>query len=182
VSKRGANQMPRDFNVLATTSRGLERPACSELKYLLEKVGDPEANVSKSGVRGLIVAKTVLNPFEVVKKLREILVERPYEFRYVLRIIPVEAIVATDLDTIANMAKELGSKIAEKETFRVTVEKRFTTLSSREIVEAVAANIKRKVNLTKPDKILLIEVVGSSTGMSAITPKDMISVMKEKMI
>ncbi len=174
--------MPREFNILATTSRGLERAACFELKYLLEQVGDPDANVSKSGVRGVIVAKTVLDPFEVIKKLREILVKRPYEFRYLLRIIPIEAIVTTDLETIANMAKQLSSKIAGDETYRVTVEKRFTTLHAQEIIEAVAANIDRKVNLKNPNKILLIEVMGESTGVSAIMPEDIISVLKEKML
>jgi tRNA acetyltransferase TAN1 len=174
--------MPRDFNILATTSRGFERAACFELKYLLEQAGDPSADVRKSGVRGLIVAKTVLDPFEAVRILRGILVERPYEFRYTLRIIPVEATVTTDLTAIADKGEELSSKIGENETFRVTVEKRFTTLHADEIVEAVAANIKRKVNLAKPDKIILIQVVGGSTGVSTIRPEDVISVMKEKML
>lgn len=181
-SRKADEKMPREFNILATTSRGLERAACFELKYLLEQVGDPDANISRSGARGVIVAKTILDPFEVVKKLREILVERPYEFRYMLRIIPVEAIVTTDLETIVNMAKQLSSKIAEGETYRVTVEKRFTTLHAQEIVEAVAAIINRKVNLKNPNKILLIEVMGKSTGVSAITPEDIISVLKEKML
>jgi tRNA acetyltransferase TAN1 len=174
--------MPRDFNLLATTSRGLERGACSELKHLLEQIGDADASVSKSGIRGLIVAETILDPFEAVRKLRKILVERPYEFRYMLRIIPIEAIVTTGLTDIASLAKELSSEIAENETFRITVEKRFTTLSSHEIIEAVAANIKRKVNLQKPNKIMLIEVLGKLTGVSAIKPEDVISVMKEKML
>jgi tRNA acetyltransferase TAN1 len=174
--------MPRNFNLLATTSRGLERCACSELKYLLEQARDPEANVHKSSVRGLITAKTALDPFVVVKSLRKTLVERPYEFRYILRIIPVEAVVDTNLNAIADKAKELSSKISENETFRVTVEKRFTVLHADEIIEAVAADIRRKVCLVKPDKIILIEVVGASTGISTIEPEDVISVMKEKML
>ena len=179
--KRGT-KMPKDFNLLATTSRGLERAACSELRYLLEQAGDTTADVRKSGVRGLIVAKTALDPFEVVRILREILVDRPYEFRYTFRIIPVEATVTTDLIAIADKAKELSSKIGENETFRVTVEKRFTSLHADEIVEAVAAKIKRKVNLAQPDKIILVEVVGASTGVSTMRPEDVISVLKEKML
>jgi tRNA acetyltransferase TAN1 len=174
--------MPRDFNILATTLRGLERSACFELKHLLEQIGDPSADVGKSGIRGLIAARTTLDEFQAVKSLREILVESPYEFRYILRIIPIQTIVTTDLKTIADKASELSSKIAEKEMFRVTVEKRFTTLHTREIIEAVAANIKRKVNLDRPDKILLVEVVGGATGISLIKPEDIISVMKEKML
>jgi tRNA acetyltransferase TAN1 len=64
----------------------------------------------------------------------------------------------------------------------VTVEKRFTAIHTRDIVEAVATSIRRKVNLQNPDYIMLIEVVGGFTGLSLIKPKDTISVLKEKML
>lgn len=174
--------MLKDFNLLSTTSRGNERDACSELSYLLGEIGDSAPNVEKTGVSGLIAANTAFNPFLVIEKLRRILLERPYEFRYTLRIIPIEKVVRTDLDEIQCVATELSSKIGENETFRVTVEKRFTAMPSRSIIEEVAANIERKVDLSKPDKILLIEVVGGLTGISVIKPDDIISIMKEKVL
>ena len=55
--------MINDFNLLATTSRGNERPMCNELLYLLkDELGDAEAQTSKTKVRGLIVGKTTLDP------------------------------------------------------------------------------------------------------------------------
>ncbi|MEM2971841.1 MAG: THUMP domain-containing protein [Candidatus Bathyarchaeia archaeon] len=174
--------MLRDFNLLATTSRGNESEACSELWYLLGEIGDSAPTVDKTGVAGLIAAKTVLDPFEVIRKLRDILRERPYEFRYTLRIIPVERVVRTDLSEIQHVATQLSQKICEKETFRITVEKRFTEISTKEIIEAAAANIERQVNLNNPDKILLIEVVGGLTGVSVIKPDEILAVMKEKVL
>lgn len=174
--------MLRDFNLLATTSRGNEDETCSELWYLLGQIGDSAPTVDKTGVTGLIVAKTAFNPFEAIENFRKILRERPYEFRYTLRILPIEKVVRTDLGEIQRVATELSSKIGENETFRVTVEKRFTETPTLEIIEAAAANIERKVDLDKPDKILLIEVIGGLTGISVIKPDDMISVMKEKVL
>lgn len=174
--------MIKDFNLLATTSRGNEDEACSELWYLLGEVGDSTPTVEKTGVAGLIAAKSAFNPFEVIEKLREILHERPYEFRYILRIIPIERVVRTDLGEIQRVATELSSKIKKNETFRVTVEKRFTEFSTRDIIEAAAANIERDVNLNKPDKILLIEVIGGLAGISVIKPHDILAVVKEKML
>jgi len=174
--------MLKDFNLLATTSRGNERDACSELSYLLGEIGDSAPNVEKTGVSGLIAANTAFNPFLVIEKLRKILHQRPYEFRYTLRIIPIEKVVRTDLGEIQRVATELSSKIGGNETFRVTVEKRFTAMPSRSIIEEVAANIERKVDLSKPDKILLIEIVGGLTGISVIKPDDIISIMKEKVL
>ena len=174
--------MLKDFNLLSTTSRGNERDACSELSYLLGEIGDSAPNVEKTGVSGLIAANTAFNPFLVIEKLRKILHQRPYEFRYTLRIIPIEKVVRTDLGEIQRVATELSSKIGGNETFRVTVEKRFTAMPSRSIIEEVAANIERKVDLSKPDKILLIEIVGGLTGISVIKPDDIISIMKEKVL
>jgi len=173
----------KDFNLLATTSRGNERQMCSELNYLLkEKTGDPAPVVDKTGIRGLVAAKTSLNPREVIEKFRAVLQERPYEFRYALRIIPVERAVPTDLDEVKRVAEELAANIGENETFRVTVEKRFTSLHSRDLIEAVATDIDRKVDLENPDKILLIEVVGGITGISLIKPSEVLAVIKEKML
>ena len=174
--------MIRDFNLLATTSRGNEDEACSELWYLLGEIGDSTPTIEKTGVAGLIAAKSAFNPFEVIEKLREILHERPYEFRYILRIIPIERVVRTDLGEIQRIAIELSSKIKKNETFRVTVEKRFTEISTRDIIEAAAANIERDVDLNKPDKILLVEVIAGLVGISVIKPEDILAVVKEKML
>jgi tRNA acetyltransferase TAN1 len=172
----------KEFNLLATTYRRDEGHARSELRYLLEQIGDKTAAVDRTGVSGLIVAKTALDPYDAIRKFREILQERPYEFRYMLRVIPIEKVVHTSLEQIQDAAKELGSKITEGETFSVKVEKRFTETHSRDIIEAAAAVIKRKVNLTKPDKILLVEVVGGLTGVSIAKPDEILSVLKEKVL
>jgi len=171
----------RDFNLLITTARGNEEDACSEIWYLLGDTGDSAAKVDKTGITGLIAAKTAFNPFEVVEKFRVILRERPYEFRYTFRVIPIEKVVRTDLGEIQRTVTELSSKIKENETFRVTVEKRFTSTSTGDIIEAAAANIERRVDLNNPNKIVLIEVVGGLTGVSIVKPEDILSIMKEKM-
>jgi len=171
----------KDFNLLVTTARGNEEDACSEIWYLLGEIGDSAVKVDKTGITGLIAAKTAFNPFEIIEKFRVILKERPYEFRYTLRIIPVEKVVRTDVGEIQRAVTELGSKIKEGETFRVTVEKRFTNTSTNDIIAAAAANIERRVDLNRPDKIVLIEVVGGLTGVSVVKPQEILSIMKEKM-
>ena len=154
-----------------------------EILYLRkEELGDQAAEASKTGVRGLIIAKTSLNPCEAIGKLKAVLHERPYQFRYALRIIPVEKVVRTELEEIKKAAMELAAGIGENETFRVSVEKRFTQLHARDFIEAVATGIQRKVNLENPDKILLIEVLGAMTGLSLIVESDVLAVPKEKML
>lgn len=174
--------MLKDFNLLATTFRRNEEEACSELWYLLGQVGDNSPAIAKTGVSGLIAAKTSLNPFDVISGFRRILKARPYEFRYILRVIPIERVIHTDLEEIRKVSLELGERISEHETFRITVEKRITETPTRSIIEAAASGIKRKVNLERPDKILLIEVIGGLTGLALIKPDDILSVVKDKML
>jgi len=88
--------------------------------------------------------------------------------------------VRTELEDIERTVTELASKIDETESFRVTVEKRFTQISTKDIIETVAANVERKVDLENPDKIILIEIVGKFTGISIVKPNELFSVMKEK--
>lgn len=175
--------MLHDFNLIATTARGNERQMVHELLYLLrESLGDVTADASKTGIRGVVTAKTTLDPLDVIAKFKEILQERPYEFRYALRVIPIQRVTSTTLEQIKCIAKELSSGITEKESFRVTVEKRFTNLHSRDLIEAVATDIQKKVDLANPAKILLIEVLGNLTGLSLIEPNEILNILKEKML
>ena len=179
--------MLKDFNLLATTMRGNERQMRYELTYLLkDELGDPEPIVGKTGIRGLVVAKTSLNPCSAVEKFRAILQEHPYKFRYALRIIPIEKVVPTTLEDVNRAALELAADIQENETFRITVEKRFTNLHSRELIEAAVTGIdatgERKVDLENPNKIMLIEVLGGLTGMALIKPNHILAVLQEKML
>lgn len=175
--------MLENFNLLATTSRGNEKLACHELLYLLkEDLRDPAPVVSKTGISGLVAAKTGFSPSEAIEKLRAVLQEHPYKFRYTLRVIPIEKVVRTDLAEVKRAAEELALRINSDETFRVTVEKRFTSIHSRDFIKAAAEGIHRKVNLENPDKILLIEVVGGFTGLSLIKPADILAVAVEKLL
>ena len=172
----------KEFNLLGTTARGNEEDACSEIWYLLAKMGDLATKVDKTRITGLIIAKTKLNPFDIIERFRVILRKYPHEFRYILRVIPIEKVVCTCIADIQKAVTELGSKVKEGETFRVTVEKRFTNISTNSLIKAAATNIKRRVDLNRPDKIVLIEVLGGLTGVSVVKPQDVLSIIKEKKV
>lgn len=169
-----------DFNLLISTWRGRESSACSEAWYLLKEVGDPDAQVDRTSVRGLVTAKTKLDAVEAVAKLKKLLAERPDDFRYVLKVIPIQVVVPANLEELKTVSKKLASKIGEKEKFKVEVEKRYTSLHRAEIIEAVAGEVDREVDLEHPDKVLLVEVLGSKVGVALIKPSDILSVAKER--
>jgi len=181
-NRPGGREVPlEEFNLLVSTPRGREHDACSELWFLLGEVGDERAEVDVTPVKGLICAKTALDPFEVIKRFRQLLTERPEEFRLIQRVIPIERVVRTELNAIAEVARELAlAKIPPGEKFRITVEKRHTQLGTMDIIKAAAEGIDRPVDLKNPQWIVLIEVVGALTGISVIRPDDIMSVPKER--
>ena len=173
--------MLKEFNLLVSTSRLNEKKACSELWYLLREVGDNAAVIEPTTISGLIRAKTKLDPIEGIQKLRMILLEKPWEFRYVLKINPIQTLVTTDLETITCKAVDLAKLyMKDAESFRITVEKRGTQLHSKDIIDSIAPSIHNKVDLVNPDKIILIEIIGLITGISVISPDSILSVEKEK--
>ena len=169
-----------DFNLLVSSARGNERDANSELWYLVGELGDRSVRTDYTPVSGLTVAKTELDPVHVVSKLRTILKERPWEFRYILKVKPVKKVVLCNIEEICSAVSEQASLIKEGNTFRVSLEKRQSSVSSKDIIDAVATKIPRKVDLRKPQKIVLVEIIGTLAGVSIIDPNGVLGIEKEK--
>jgi len=169
-----------DFNLVISTSRGNEKNTCSEMWYMLGEVGDRGSFIETTGVIGLVVAKTKLDPIKAIKDLRGLLKERPWEFKYTLKLVPIQKVVEAELAQLQDAAVALANGIASQEKFRITVEKRHTDLSSKTIIDTVAKRIERTVNLDSPDKIILVEIIGQLAGLALITPEDVLSIEKAK--
>jgi len=168
------------FNLIATCSRYMEFNAARELENILYLIGDKEGTAWESPVAGLIFGRTNLDPYDAISKIRELLKEKPWEFHYIKRIIPVELVVRTDLEKIKEAALKLAERIPKTATYRISIEKRHTDLHSRDLIDAIAPNINVKVDLTNPEYTLLIEIVGRQTGISLLSrDKSILNVQKE---
>ena len=163
-----------------SSARGDERDANSELRYLLGELGDRSITTSYTPVSGLTVAKTELQPVMLISQLRTILRTRPWEFRYILKVRPVIRVVQCTMEEIEHAVAEQVEVIRDKESFRVSIEKRQSTFSSKDVIDAVASKIPRKVNLQNPHKIVLIEIISQLAGVSIIEPDSILGVEREK--
>jgi tRNA acetyltransferase TAN1 len=168
-----------EFNLLVACPRDRERGAKSEILYFIgDLLGDAELKVSKTHISGLLTCKTSLNPFEVVQKLREFALENPYQFRFAIRFTPIEVCVESKIELIQEATRTLLHRIGEDESFRVTVRRRHTDLENMDVVVAVASEIKRTVNLDNPDKVVAVEIVSDTTGISVLNDEsDILSIM-----
>jgi tRNA acetyltransferase TAN1 len=170
--------LPGRFNVLATTLKGQEPLGAATLTSILSGLNDPDPKVEITDVHGVIVAQTSPDPFEVVERIREMVVKEPWKVSGLMRVISIERVVETRIERIAEAVEALKERMPPEATYKVVVEKRHTQLSSREIIEAVASRIERKVQLENPDWIVLVEVLGGLTGISVVRPDQILSLIK----
>ncbi len=167
--------------ILVSTYRGREDDCASELWVLLREIGESNPDIQRLPLPGLVIAYTESNPIVLVEKIRNYASEHPWDFRYVLKIVPLEIVIESSLEKLEEVVKKLAGKIEPEKTFRVTVNKRSSPLSMHEIIDIAARQVKdRKVNLEAPDYIINIEVIGSIMGISVITPKHIVSIQKIK--
>lgn len=162
--------------LLITTRRGEEFVGKFEAEEIFAILGI-EAKVEETGIRGLLFAE-VDDALGAIRGISKLINEKSELFSHTIRYIPLEKITRTDLGEMKKAVRELIGKIGEDESFRITVEKRHTSLHTREIIEEVAKEVRRKVNLKNPDWVVLIEVFGGKTGISVIKPEDILSVAK----
>ncbi len=121
-----------------------------------------------------------MDPVKFIFYLREKLKDVPWEIRYLLRFLPIEKVVLTDILEIKEISIELMKKIPFDDSFKILIEKRHTNLKKINIINEIAPFISRKVDLTNPCWILLIEIIGKYTGVSVINNDLLFSSMIEK--
>ena len=168
------------MNLIVTCARHLEGETEDELIDILHELGDSDIKIVVSSMSGIITVQTKLDPIEVVKKIKEMVLDEPWSIRYCLRIIPIQKIVETNIDEIEKMISSMSEQIEEKESYRILIEKRNSDISSKEIITKIANGIKNKVSLDFPDKVILIEILGIVTGISIIKKSDILSLEKTK--
>ena len=168
------------MNLIITCARHLEEDTEEELRDILDELGDSEIEVSISDMSGILTAQTKLDPIEVVKKMKEMLLDQPWSIRYCLRIIPIQKVIETKIEMIEKAISNISNQILDGETYRILIEKRNSDISSKEIITKIAHEIKNKVSLDFPDKIILIEILGGMTGISILKEADILSIEKTK--
>ena len=168
------------MNLIVTCARHLEPETQEELREILEEFGDSEAKISITKMSGILTAETKLDPIEIVRKIGERVLDEPWSIRYCLRIIPIQKVIETSIDEIEKTVTEISNQISDGETYRVSIEKRNSDLTSKEIISKIANKIKNKVSLEFPDKVVLIEILGNKTGISVLKKADVLSIEKTK--
>ena len=167
------------MNIILTSQKGSEAKASAEFKEIALQHGLKRLQIEKSAFDGILEIE-LEDPRAFVSFLRDYVKSEPFRMHFVQRIIPVDAVVDTKLDQIKEAAKLLATQIDQHESFKIEIDERESPYTRRELIDAIADVVDRKVNLEAPDKVLQVEVLGEYTAMCVARPDEIVSITKLK--
>lgn len=170
----------KQFNLIVSTYRFREEEAQDEILDLLEAFGDHNAVCEITEIKGILLVQSSIDPTDFIYKLKQITSSEPWQVRYILRVLPVMKVVSTGLNEIAIAVAEISDRVRQEDSFRITVEKRHTSLESKEVIEAVASKIQSNVDLENPGWVVLVQILGPQTGVAVVKPDQIYSSVVEK--
>jgi len=168
------------LNLIITCARNLESETKNEIDKILDELGDQEPEILNVGMRGILMVNTIIEPSKIIDYVKNKMIEEPWLIRYCLRIIPIQMITETEIDKIKQNVIKLKDTIQKNDSYRITIEKRNTDISSTEIITEIAKIFPNKVSLNQPDWIVLIEILGNDTGISILKDDELFSLDKAK--
>ena len=166
--------------MIITCARNLELETKNEIRKIFDDLGEQEPEILNVGMRGILMVNTVIEPSKIIDYVKNKMIEEPWLIRYCLRIIPIQMITETEIDKIKQNVIKLKDTIQKNDSYRITIEKRNTSISSNEIITEIAKIFPNKVSLNQPDWIILIEILGNETGISILKNDGMFSLDKAK--
>lgn len=164
------------LNLIVTCFRHAEEDAILEMKRLT----DNTVSMKQTNISGVLTGLTSKDPIKISQGIQDMVAEEPWSVRYVRRIIPIQSVVNTDIDSIMEGIQHVRHHITDDNTWRVSIKKRNTSLSSQKIISDIAGVIPNKVSLESPDIIIHVEILGGITGVAALRPGDVFSLDKTK--
>lgn len=164
------------LNLIATCFRHAEEDAISEMI----KLTDNAVHMRRTCISGIVTGLTSKDPILVSHHIRDMVVDEPWSVRYVRRLIPIQRVVDTNINSIMKGIQDIRHHITEDKTWRVSIKKRNTILSAQKIISGIADMIPNRVSLEHPDIVIHVEILGGITGVAALQPRDVFNLHNTK--
>ena len=168
------------MNLLITCARNLESETENEISKILTESGDLEPEIYKSDMRGILFVNTSVETSKIIDYVKGKIKDEPWSVRYCLRMIPIQLECDTDIEKIKQNIQKLKKTIQKNDSYRITIEKRNSDISSQEMITEIAGLLSNKVPLDMPNWVVLIEIFGNKTGISILKNDGIFSLEKSK--
>jgi tRNA(Ser,Leu) C12 N-acetylase TAN1 len=167
-----------EFNLLVSCSPSGHAGARGEILKLLRFLGDEQPLVARTEARGIVGVKTTLDPRLVIEELRALLARHPRLLQYTCKWVPVDLWTLSDIDSMQKAVGQLKGRIADGETWRMSVEKRRHGTHTRQLIERLAPLVTARVDLRHPQRTLRVDIIGPFAALSVLGPAEILSAAK----
>src|SRR5574337_716421 len=158
----------------------MEEEACDEIAEIIHELGDESPRIGKSSFSGIVWIDTRIDPFDVIAEIKKITLDEPWKMRYCHRFIPIRQSVSSSLENIVESVRTQIKLMKDTDSYRITIEKRGSDISSKELIDSIADIIPNKVSLESYDWNVMIQIMGGIVGISILKEDDIISTLKLK--
>jgi protein-L-isoaspartate(D-aspartate) O-methyltransferase len=169
-----------EFNLLVSTLPLAPGRARNEVVARLRKLTDATPDVVQPLARGILAVKVAADARDVVQRLRTLCARDPGAFRFTLKWVPVDRWTRPELPAMQEAIAQLRSRIGPDETWRMTVERRAgtTSVDPAQVIRSLAELIDAPVDLSHPDKVVLVQLFDDWVAFSVVAPSETFSVVK----
>ena len=131
----------------------------------------------KSKYNGIFLID-IARPKEVVKKLKAFSKKNKELFGKTHRYIPIDKWVSSKVPDMQKAVKSIVPKIGKTEKWKMDLEKRYyDKLDYNDLIIKLTDVVDReKIDLKKPKKIIKVEIIGTSAGISLLEPGEFLAV------
>lgn len=147
--------------IIAKTELGMEKYVANSLEVPCEVEGAPR------GFQGLVILKECKDWDEAYEKL--------LKMPEVIRAMKAEKCVRAEMEELKRAAEELAEEL-EGKRFAVRTVRRgkhpFTSMQvNAELGSVILSKVNAKVDLTNPEKVLMVEIVGDEAYLAIVEPE-----------
>jgi tRNA acetyltransferase TAN1 len=156
-----------------------ERDGMSELWHVLIKYCKINPiDVFELPIRGLFLIALKNDLEKTINKIKQVIQDKTFKLKICKKFTPLNKIIASSLDNLITIISPFLSKIPEKEKWRITINRRHTSIKKHEVIKKIASHPlapKGKVDLENPNWEIIVEIFGEWLGVSVYPAKTILS-------
>lgn len=169
----------KESNILVTFHPNEKEQAKNEITKLLKEIDHPAQSIDAVEVDGVYAVRTFEDGKVAIAKLRSICQQQPGKFRHTFHWVPIDHWVPSNIESMKKMARELGNGIGRNERWKMHLHKRHSKEHMEELILELTDPIERGVvDLTHPEKIVVVEIIGALAGMALAKVDEVLDVQE----
>lgn len=168
------------FNMLVTFNPNHAGTAQKELSEVLHKIGE-KPRIAASNIEGLFKV-AVSDARKVVSRLKSLCQAEPERFVATHHYTPIDNWCSSEVNEMKKRIKALVSGIGKSDRWKMSLNKRhWDKAGYTDLILSLTSVIARdNVDLSNPQKIVQVEIIGKEAGISLLQAGEVLDVVEIK--